>query len=199
MTLIALTCRVRWHDKENADQFTRINSSVVFGMWHNCSTFSPWAMKGKNLTCMVSASRDGEYIARLAALFGNRTIRGSSSKNSSSATRAVLKLLRAGESIALTPDGPRGPKYSVQPGVVWLAAAAKVPIVPFHIEASRQWRLNSWDNHRFPKPFSTIHIGFGKPVTIDRVLFKQDPEQAAKLVQQAMMDNVNKLKAVAKK
>ena len=168
-------------------------------MWHNCSTFSPWAMKGKNLTCMVSASRDGEYIARLAALFGNRTIRGSSSKNSSSATRAVLKLLRAGESIALTPDGPRGPKYSVQLGVVWLAAAAKVPIVPFHIEASRQWRLNSWDNHRFPKPFSTIHIGFGKPVTIDRVLFKQDPEQAAKLVQQAMMDNVNKLKAVAKK
>jgi lysophospholipid acyltransferase (LPLAT)-like uncharacterized protein len=97
----------------------------------------------------------------------------------------------------LTPDGPRGPKYSVQPGIVWLAAAAHAPIVPFHIEASRQWVLDSWDNHRFPKPFSTIHIGFGKPIAIDRVLFKQDPEQAAKLVQQAMMDNVNKLKVAA--
>jgi lysophospholipid acyltransferase (LPLAT)-like uncharacterized protein len=197
MLLITFTCRVRWHDREYAEQFENSGSPIVFGMWHNCSTFSPWAMQGRNLTCMVSASRDGEYIARLAALFGNRTIRGSSSKDSSAATRAVLKLLRAGESIALTPDGPRGPKYSVQPGVVWLAVAAKAPIVPFHIEASRQWVLNSWDNHRFPKPFSTIHIGFGKPIMIDRVLFKQDPEQATKRVQQSMMDNVNKLKALA--
>ncbi|MFT6275890.1 MAG: lysophospholipid acyltransferase (LPLAT)-like uncharacterized protein [Halieaceae bacterium] len=58
--------------------------------------------------------------------------------------------------------------------------------------------LNSGDNHRFPKPFSIIYIGFGKPVAADRVLFKQDPELAAKHVQQAMMDNVNKLKVAAR-
>ncbi len=198
MLLVTLTCRVRWHDKHHEDDFRQGGSPRVYGMWHNCSTFSPWAMKGGNLTCMVSASRDGEYVARLAALFGNRTIRGSSSKGSSSATRAALKLLKNGDSIALTPDGPRGPKYSVQPGVLWLAAAAGVPILPFHIEASRQWVLDSWDNHRFPKPFSTIHIGFGKPVKVDRVLLKEQPEKAAELVQKAMMDNVNKLKAAAR-
>jgi len=198
MVLITMTCRVRWHNKDLLDDFTAKGEPVIFGMWHNCSTFSPWAMKERGLTCMVSASRDGEYIARLAALFGNKTIRGSSSKGASGATRSVLKLLRSGESVALTPDGPRGPKYSVQPGVAWLAAASGTPIVPFHIEASRQWVLNSWDNHRFPKPFSTIHIGLGKPIMLDRVMLKDDPEQATSLVQKAMMDNVNALKAAAK-
>ncbi len=198
MVLITMTCRVRWHNKEVFDEYKSKGEPVLFGMWHNCSTFSPWAMKGEGLTCMVSASRDGEYIARLASLFGNKTIRGSSSKGASSATRAALKLLRSGQPVALTPDGPRGPKYSVQPGAVWLASASKAPIVPFHIEASRQWVLNSWDNHRFPKPFSTIHIGIGKPIMVDRVMVKENPEQAASLVQEAMMDNVNALKSAAK-
>ncbi|RBP48696.1 lysophospholipid acyltransferase family protein [Arenicella xantha] len=166
-------------------------------MWHNCSTFAPWAMRNRGMTCMVSASRDGEYVARLGALFGNKTVRGSSSKGSSSATRAVLKLLKSGNAVALTPDGPRGPKYQVQHGVLWLAAVGRAPIVPFHIEASRQWVLNSWDNHRFPKPFSTIHIGIGTPTYIDRAQFKQHPEQVAELVQSAMMENVNKLKRAA--
>lgn len=197
MTSITMTCRVRWHNKETLEEYYQSGAPWILAMWHNCSTFAPWAMRNRQMTCMVSASRDGEYVARLGALFGNKTVRGSSSKGSSSATRAVLKLLKSGEAIALTPDGPRGPKYSVQHGVLWLASAAKAPIIPLHIEASRQWVLNSWDNHRFPKPFSTIHIGIGKPTSIDRVMFKEDPEQAAKIIQNAMMSNVNQLKDAA--
>lgn len=195
--MITMTCRVRWHDRETIEAFTESESPWIVSMWHNCSTFAPWAMRDRGITCMVSASRDGEYVARLGALFGNKTVRGSSSKGSSSATRAVLKLLRSGEPVALTPDGPRGPKYQVQHGVLWLASAAKAPIVPLHIEASRQWVLKSWDNHRFPKPFSTIHIGIGKPCAVDRAMFKQDPNTAAGLVQKAMMDNVYRLKTAA--
>jgi len=199
MTLITVTCRVRWHNRETLEEYHRGDRPWIVSMWHNCSTFAPWAMRNRQLTCMVSASRDGEYVARLGALFGNNTVRGSSSKGSSSATRAVLKLLKNGQAIALTPDGPRGPKYSVQPGVMWLASAANATILPLHIEASRQWVLNSWDNHRLPKPFSTIHIGIGKPIVIDRVLYKNSPEQATALVQEAMMDNLNKLKCLANK
>lgn len=198
MTLVTMTCRVRWHNKAQLDELTKSDQAWVLSMWHNCSTFAPWAMRNRGLTCMVSASRDGEYVARLGALFGNKTVRGSSSKGSSSATRAVLKLLRSGAAVALTPDGPRGPKYQVQHGVLWLAAAGQAPIVPFHIEASRQWVLNSWDNHRFPKPFSTIHIGIGQPTYIDRVQFKQNPDQLAEQVRCAMMDNVTVLKQAAK-
>jgi lysophospholipid acyltransferase (LPLAT)-like uncharacterized protein len=197
MTLITMTCRVRWHNKVVLDELTEQQQAWILSMWHNCSTFAPWAMRNRGLTCMVSASRDGEYVARLGALFGNDTVRGSSSKGSSGATRAVLKLLRSGKAVALTPDGPRGPKYQVQHGVLWLATAGNAPIVPFHIEASRQWVLNSWDNHRFPKPFSTIHIGMGDPVHVTRDEFKRDPEAAAEKVRAAMMQNVDALKQAA--
>jgi lysophospholipid acyltransferase (LPLAT)-like uncharacterized protein len=197
MALVTMTCRVKWHDKAVLETYANSEQSWILTMWHNCSTFAPWAMRGRGLTCMVSASRDGEYVARLGALFGNKTVRGSSSKGSSGATRAVLKLLRRGDAVALTPDGPRGPKYSVQSGAIWLAAVSDSPIVPLHIEASRQWILKSWDNHRFPKPFSTIHIGIGEPVKIDRAMFKENPEKASELVRESMMNNVNRLKVLA--
>lgn len=197
IVLITLTCRVRWHNKEALEELSNGDTGWIISMWHNCSTFAPWAMRNRGITCMVSASRDGEYVARLGALFGNKTVRGSSSKGSSAATRAVLKLLRSGKPIAMTPDGPRGPKYAVQPGVLFLAAAGRSPIVPLHIEASRQWVLNSWDKHRLPKPFSTIHIGIGVPTWVDRDLLSEQPEQAAQMVQDVMLTNVRYLQEQA--
>lgn len=197
MWFITATSRIRWHNKEVLEELERDQTAAIFSFWHNCSTFAPWALQGRGYTCMVSASRDGEYVARLGALFGNNTVRGSSSKGSAAATRQILRLLRQGKVVALTPDGPRGPKYQVQPGIVFLASAAGVPIIPLHIEASRQWVLNSWDKHRFPKPFSTIHIGLGKPLLLDRVLVKQQPELAAQHLREAMMKNVDLLKRAA--
>lgn len=154
-------------------------------------------MRGRGITCMVSASRDGEYVARLGALFGGRTVRGSTSKGSSGATRKILKLLRNRKAVALTPDGPRGPKYQVQTGVLFLAAAGQAPIMPLHIEASRQWVLNSWDGHLLPKPFSTIHIGVGELVQIDRETLNQHPDIAMQKVEYAMMENVRRLQVLA--
>ena len=197
MVAMTATCRVRWHHKDRMLDLSESGSPFILTFWHNCSTFAPWAMSGSNIYCMVSASRDGEYVARLGALFGNRTIRGSSSKGSSAATRAVLKLLRQGQSVALTPDGPRGPKYTVQSGVPWFASATNTPILPLHIEASRQWVLNSWDKHRIPKPFSTIHIGFGELIEVDKTEFKQDPEKVAEQIQASMLENVRFLQKQA--
>ncbi len=197
ISLITLTCRVRWHNREQFEQLLSDQQPFVLSMWHNCSTIAPWAMRNRQITCIVSDSRDGEYVARLGALYGNKTVRGSSSKGSSRVTRALLKLLRSGEPIAMTPDGPRGPLYQVQNGVVWLAAAGRAPVLPLHVEASRQWVLNSWDKHRFPKPFSTIHIGIGEPVDISGEMLSERPEHCATLVQTTMMNNVRALQTAA--
>ncbi len=197
ISLITLTCRVRWHNREQLEQLLADQQPFVLSMWHNCSTIAPWAMRNRQITCIVSDSRDGEYVARLGALYGNKTARGSSSKGSSRVTRALLKLLRGGEPIAMTPDGPRGPLYQVQNGVVWLAAAGRAPVLPLHVEASRQWVLNSWDKHRFPKPFSTIHIGIGEPVDISTEMLSERPEHCAALVQTTMMNNVRALQSAA--
>ena len=195
--LITLTCRVKWHDREVLEQMIASDKPFLISMWHNCSTIAPWAMRNRQITCIVSDSRDGEYVARLGELLGNKTVRGSSSKGSSMVTRTLLKLLKSGEPIAMTPDGPRGPVYQVQAGVTWLAAVSKAPIVPLHIEASRQWVLKSWDKHRFPKPFSTIHIGIGTPFLVDPTELKDSAETVAQKVQTTMMNNVRRLQTAA--
>ena len=123
--LITLTCRIRWHNREVLEDLIDNEQPFLISMWHNCSTIAPWAMRNRQISCIVSDSRDGEYVARLGALYGNKTVRGSSSKGSARVTRSLLKLLRNGEPIAMTPDGPRGPLYQVQTGVVWLAAAGR--------------------------------------------------------------------------
>ena len=189
--LIMLTCRVRWHNRKVWQELVQADKPYLIGMWHNCSTISSWVMRGSGITVMVSDSKDGEYVARLARLFGINTMRGSSSRGAKKAIRDALLLLRANKPIAITPDGPRGPRYQVQSGILWFAATANSPILPLHVESSRQWVLDSWDGHRFPKPFSTMHVGFGNPVNLTREMMENEPEQAVRLVRAAMMDTVS--------
>lgn len=191
MQLIGLTCRVRWHNREALDQFTTNQQPFVLGMWHNCSTICGWVMRDQGMAVMISDSRDGEYIAKLCTLFGNKTIRGSSSKGALKAMYSAIKLLYKKQPVAITPDGPRGPRYKLQGGILWLAAAGKAPVLPLHIESSRQWVLNSWDQHCFPKPFSTIHVSFGTPTTVEQTAFNDNLEELTQQVEDAMMANTN--------
>ena len=197
--LITATCRVRRHNGSIYEQHLDSNRSFVLSSWHNCSTIAGWALRGSKITVMVSDSRDGEYVSRLANLFGIKTMRGSSSSGSAKAVRAALRLMSKGKPIGLTIDGPRGPKYKMQHGALWFAASGKVPIVPMHIEASRQWVLNSWDSHLFPKPFSTIHIGFGEPIFLERAALEQNIDKVALEVEGDMMATVRAVQAACAK
>lgn len=155
-------------------------------------------LKNSDVTVMVSDSRDGEYVARLSRLYGIKTMRGSSSKGAAKAIREGLKLLLKNKPIAITPDGPRGPRYKIQAGLLGFAASGNAPILPLHIEASRQWVLRSWDRHRFPKPFSTIHVGFGIPTRVEQQRLVQQPDEVTREIEELMMANVNFLKQQAR-
>lgn len=146
---------------------------------------------------MVSDSRDGEYITRVAESFGNKIIRGSTSKGATRATRQALKLLRSGSVMSLTPDGPRGPAHKMQIGGLWLAALSQCPLVPLHIEVDRQWRFNSWDGQKIPKPFATIHAYLGDPILIDRAELEANPDEVTQLVEAGMMRNTNAARVAA--
>ena len=195
VVLITATCRVRYHNKAVYDDAINSDNAFVLSLWHNCSTIAGWAMRGGKVTVMISDSRDGEYVSRFANLFGIPTMRGSTSSGSAKAIRTALRLIFKRKPIAITLDGPRGPKFKMQHGALWFAASGKVPIIPMHIEASRQWVLKSWDAHIFPKPFSTIHVGFGEPIYIERESLEQDVEKAALSVEQKMMKNVSSVQA----
>lgn len=191
MIMITSTCRVRTYGDEHLHQLRQKGKPWIYSIWHNNVPISPWALRKQNTAVMVSDSKDGEIIARCVHMFGNSTLRGSSSKNASKATRQALKHLRQGYPLAITPDGPRGPKYELQDGVLWLAAAAEIDIIGFHVECSRQWEFNSWDGQKIPKPFSTIHLCFTPPIRISKNILKTDFTKTKQMLHKQMMDNVS--------
>ncbi|MFT7525947.1 MAG: lysophospholipid acyltransferase (LPLAT)-like uncharacterized protein [Arenicella sp.] len=190
IVLVTATCRVRWHNRQTLDELSQVDRALVMCMWHSSSTTATWVLRNTAITVMVSNSRDGEYVSRLANLFGIQTLRGSSSSGSAKAIRSGLKVLAKKRILGVTPDGPRGPKFKMQNGALWFAASSKAPIVPIHIESTRQWMLKSWDGHCLPKPFSTIHVGVGKPTWVDKSELETNLDAVTARVEQTMMDNV---------
>ncbi len=117
------------------------------------------------IAVLVSRSRDGELIARPLARLGFLPVRGSSSRGGSSALKELVGLAQ-NHSLAITPDGPKGPAGSIQPGILQLALLARVPIIPVAATAGRQWELNSWDRFRLPKPWSKITASYGREIMV---------------------------------
>ena len=105
---------------------------------------------------MTSENFDGEWVARIMRRFGYGAARGSTSRGGARALAQLRRDMAAGHSAAFTVDGPRGPARVAQPGAVWLAGATGHAILPFHIEASTFWTVNSWDSHQVPKPGSDV-------------------------------------------
>ncbi|HAN04467.1 MAG TPA: hypothetical protein DCQ25_04285 [Elusimicrobia bacterium] len=122
--------------------------------------------RGMNLCGMVSKSKDGEYMARILRRFGFSFVRGSTSSGSVMALRGLIKAARDGYSIAITPDGPKGPIFKAQPGLVLTAQKAGIPIVPAACALSRKLILRSWDKYQFPLPFGRIEAVYGEPIHV---------------------------------
>ncbi len=115
---------------------------------------------------MVSASRDGEYLARLAEQFGFETVRGSRNKKGVQGLKAMLRAVQNGNSAAIVADGSQGPPKIVQAGAILLAARTGAPIIPMIFAASRYFTINSWDRTIIPKPFSRIDFYYGEPLFV---------------------------------
>lgn len=121
----------------------------------------------KGVSVLTSPSKDGDILAGVMANLGMGSVRGSSSRRGSTAIRELSSLLEAGIDLAITPDGPRGPKYSLGPGAVFLAQKTGVPILPLHACYHRAIRLKTWDNFAIPLPFSRVDIVMGSYMTVD--------------------------------
>lgn len=132
------------------------------------------------ITVLTSPSKDGEILAQLVGAFGMGAVRGSSSRRGSQALRELVRLVRDGADIAITPDGPRGPRYCLGPGVILLAQTTGAAIVPAHASFSRCFRMKTWDGFIIPLPFSTISVRIDERITIPRNLNEAEFERARK-------------------
>lgn len=172
---LALTLRFDLRDQSGVSRPEAAVPPVIFILWHNRFFCVPPAWRRlcgttRRTVALTSASKDGDMVARAMAVFGLGIVRGSSSRRAVAALVGLKRALLDGADVCLTPDGPRGPRYQVQPGFVKLAQATGAPIVPIHLQFSSAWRLKTWDRFVIPKPFSRVAVVFGERVPIPRDL-----------------------------
>ncbi len=148
--------------------------------WHGLAPFH----------MLISAHRDGRIIAGAMTYFGIETIAGSTRRGGSSALREMLKRLKEGGCVGITPDGPRGPAMTASIGIVNIARVAGVPIVPVTYATSRRRELATWDRFHLALPFGRGVFLFGEPIEIAAELDAHGVENARRLLETRMVEMV---------
>ncbi len=164
--LIFKTMRIRVVGLEKAR--AEIESRrFIFAFWHSRILMASYLFKGWGGVALVSKSKDGEIITQILQRQGQETIRGSTSRHG---VRAMAKLIKAlKEEIrpgGMVPDGPRGPRFKVQPGIITLAQKTGYPIVPISYSAKRLKVFASWDRFILPHPFNEGCVIYGTPISV---------------------------------
>ncbi len=129
---------LRTEGAEIVDELYRKGARLIITFWHGQQLMMPLAYRGKEAHVLISQHRDGELIHRTVARFGLRSVRGSSTRGGAPALRRLIALGRSGVDLVVTPDGPKGPRHVVQPGVIHLAKATGLPIVPLAFGCSKK-------------------------------------------------------------
>lgn len=171
---------------------------VIYALWHNRFFVVPPAWRrvcgaSRKSVVLTSASLDGTVVARAMAVFGLGAVRGSSSRRGVAALVGLKRAIEAGLDVCITPDGPRGPRYELHPGMVKLAAATGAPIVPIHVHFSSAWRFRTWDRFVVPKPFSRVSVVFGEPIRVGEVADAAAFEAERLRVREVMLAGVDDL------
>lgn len=165
---ILATVRFDTVHRERFDRYADRGEPVLYACWHGRLLPVGYYHRQEGVAALISQSADGEYIARVAKGWGFDPIRGSTSRGGRAALREVVRRLRAGQSVAMTPDGPRGPRQKAQGGIIAAARLAGVPVVPVAAGCSRAWWPGSWDRMCVPKPFSRVLLAYGEPLRVPR-------------------------------
>lgn len=156
--LRCLRASIRWEVRgQNPDSLR-----CIYFLWHRDLLILATQRIDSGAAVMVSSSKDGELIAGPLKYLGYTAVRGSSSRQGSSALKEMIRLSRT-HTLAITPDGPKGPARSIHPGVFEIAILGGVPIIAVATEAKREWVVNSWDRFRIPKPFSRVKVEYSQP------------------------------------
>jgi lysophospholipid acyltransferase (LPLAT)-like uncharacterized protein len=141
----------------------------IAAFWHNRLMMVSYSWrKGVPINMLISQHRDGELIANTIAHLGFKSVRGSTSRDGAQALRTMLKALRRGECIGITPDGPRGPRMRASDGIISVARLAGVPILPITVATSRRRVLSSWDRFLIALPFGHGVYIWGEPIDVPR-------------------------------
>jgi lysophospholipid acyltransferase (LPLAT)-like uncharacterized protein len=193
--MMAATIRYRMNDRSGYFQGGK-PPKMIFCFWHNRLALSPimycrYVRKyepERRLAGLVSASRDGGLLSHVLKDFGLETVRGSSSRRGGQALVELTSRAETGYDLAITPDGPRGPRYEVQEGVIATAQLTGLPIVPVAYHLNWKISAKSWDTFQIPLPFARCSITAGKPLVIPREISDEQRETLRKQLEQSLRE-----------
>jgi lysophospholipid acyltransferase (LPLAT)-like uncharacterized protein len=191
---VALTLRYQWNDRAGVLE-TPPGKPVIFCIWHNRLALCMEAYRvykrkchSSGMAAMVSASRDGGFLAGVLERFGVQPVRGSSSRRGPQALLELTTWAERGYDLAITPDGPRGPRYVVQEGVMSLAQVTGLPIISFSYYAPRKITFRSWDQFQIPLPFSKCEMNVAKPICIPREVSNAGREELQQQLERTLKE-----------
>lgn len=191
IALVNLTTRWTYVRPEIPQEYFAHQKPVIYCFWHGRLLMIPFGWRTKmKLRVLISHHRDGKIIARAVSYYGVHSIHGSSAakdgnkdKGGAAALRSMVKAVRAGDGVGITPDGPSGPYMRASDGVVALAKLTGVPIIPVTYSTTRRRILNTWDRFCWPKPFAQGVFAYGEMIVVDRKASQEELEEVKQLVE----------------
>ena len=192
MRAYVFSLRIRWDDSGNPRD--QINGPAIYCFWHNRLVLCVAAYQhlsknhrmGNGMAGLISASKDGAFLAAILERFKVQPVRGSSSRRGPQALLELTSWAERGYDLAITPDGPRGPKYVVQQGAMSLAQLTGLPILPFGFHANSKIQLKSWDAFQIPLPFSRCDLRIGAPIRVPREATDAQREEIRQQLEQIL-------------
>jgi lysophospholipid acyltransferase (LPLAT)-like uncharacterized protein len=193
--LVFITSKWDYIGKEIFEEYIKNNKPFIVSFWHGHLLMLACAWQWqKPFYMLISNHRDGRIISKTMECFGIKTISGSTDKQGFQAARQIIKTLKDGNIVGITPDGPRGPREEVSDGILQMAKLTKADIIPIAYSASHLKKLNSWDKFRVALPFAKGIFVVGKPIqaSTDLIVMKQQLEQGMKRAENKADADVSK-------
>lgn len=182
------TMRIEEVNGERVRELWKRGQNAIGVFWHGRLLMTPLVYRGQGLKILISRHRDGELISRTVRYFGLGTIRGSSTRGGIAGIKGLVRALQNGYDVAIAPDGPRGPRYKVQPGVIQLAKLSGRPIFPITFSATPRKVLHSWDRFIIPLPFSRGVFVWGDPIWVDYAEGEGEMKQKTLLLERRLLE-----------
>ncbi|MCX6349931.1 MAG: lysophospholipid acyltransferase family protein [Candidatus Aureabacteria bacterium] len=191
--LVGKTSRWRFEGEGTVWDLLRADRPAIFAFWHNRFLVMPYVytahFRQNRIAVIVSQSRDGALVGEFISRYGFQPVRGSTTRGGQAALLALARVIKAGWNAAVTPDGPRGPRYRAQPGIVTLASLTGAPIVPVSYASTRQAVFSrTWDQMRIPLPGGRIRVVFSPPLIVPPGLDGKAREEMAGILEEKLKE-----------
>ena len=194
IVFVKITSNIKYENIDSPTKYWQNKKPFILAFWHGqLMTFSYTWKINKKLNILASSHSDGRFGASIARYFKLNNIPISSDGNNLS-LRPIFKILKSNNYIAITPDGPRGPKEKVSEGIIKIAKISKVPIIPVGFGSSKNFCLKSWDSFLITLPFSKCRIVWGDSITIPENLEDQEIATYKKIIEEKINECVKKAK-----